>query len=150
MISADFIMIEVKIGNLRFSIKASKRRMGTMEAKVTQDHDQIMILVGLSGTVQFPKIPERREGGVDKRKERRRTERRRREGWRELLPVSRSTHCGQQISFCNTFTQLIMIRNYNIMITADFIMIARPGNFPYVLTNPSLELLYCDNGGLQL
>ena len=28
-----------------------------------------MILVGLSGTVQFPKIPERREGGVDKRKE---------------------------------------------------------------------------------
>ena len=28
-----------------------------------------MILVELSGTVQFPKIPERREGGVDKRKE---------------------------------------------------------------------------------
>ena len=69
MISADFIMIAVKFGNLAFSIKASKRRMGTMEAKVTQDHDQIMILVGLSGSVQFPKIPERREGGVDKRKE---------------------------------------------------------------------------------
>ena len=68
MISADFIMIAVKFGNLAFSIKASKRRRGTMEAKVTQDHDQIMILVGLSGTVQFPKISERREGGVDKRK----------------------------------------------------------------------------------
>ena len=39
MISADFIMITVKFGNLAFSIKASKRRMGTMEAKVTQDHD---------------------------------------------------------------------------------------------------------------
>ena len=51
MISADFIMIAVKFGNLAFSIKASKRRRGTMEAKVTQDHDQIMILVGLSGTV---------------------------------------------------------------------------------------------------
>ena len=54
--------------------------------------------------------------------------------------MSRSTHCGQQISFCNTFTQLIMIRNHDIMITADFIMIGQPGNDPPFLTNPPLEV----------
>ena len=54
--------------------------------------------------------------------------------------MSRSTHCGQQINFCKTFSQLIMIRNHDIMITADFIMIGQPENDPPFLTNPPLEI----------